>query len=386
MIWENSVTDAKSALEWVPQIWCRQRPGLLKLSEGRTFCLFGGRSYGVVHCGEWRCSSRVVECAAMSRPRVLIDGHAGTTGLRIRSWLTERDDLELWTLDDASRKSTTARRQAIAESDVSLLCLPDDAAAEAAGWAKESGSRVIDASSNHRIADGWVYGLPELEPEQRAAIRGAQYVTNPGCYPSAFILLLRPLLDANLLAPDAPVSCHALSGYSGGGRSLIERWESNKGLKQQVYEAPYAAERVHKHVPEMQHYTGLLHAPQFLPAVGAFSNGMRVQVPIHAALMAPGVTGKTIWDALSDRYRSETFVHVEPFTGFEPLDEWALDPTGMNGTNNMSLHVVPNPAGHVLLVGLLDNLGKGASGVAIQSLNLMLGLGEGAGLPHGKRA
>jgi N-acetyl-gamma-glutamyl-phosphate reductase len=328
----------------------------------------------------------MVECAAMSRPRVLIDGHAGTTGLRIRSWLTERDDLDLFTLDEVSRKSTVARRQAIAESDIALLCLPDDAAAEAAGWAKESGSRVIDASSNHRVADGWVYGLPELESEQRAAIRGAQYVTNPGCYPSAFILLMRPLLDAGLLAPDAPISCHALSGYSGGGRALIERWESNNGLKQHLYEAPYAAERVHKHVPEMQRYAGLLQAPQFLPAVGPFSNGMRVQIPIHAALMAPGVTGKTIWETLSDRYRSEVFVKVEPFTAFAPLDEWALDPTVLNGTNNMSLHVVANPAGHALLVGLLDNLGKGASGVAIQSLNLMLGLGEGTGLPHEKQA
>ena len=153
----------------------------------------------------------MVECAAMSRPRVLIDGHAGTTGLRIRSWLTERDDLDLFTLDEVSRKSTVARRQAIAESDIALLCLPDDAATEAAGWAKESGSRVIDASSSHRVADGWVYGLPELVSEQRAAIRGAQYVTNPGCYPSAFILLMRPLHDAGLLAPDAPISCHLFS-------------------------------------------------------------------------------------------------------------------------------------------------------------------------------
>lgn len=326
----------------------------------------------------------MVECAAMSKPKVFIDGHAGTTGLRIRSWLGKRSDLRLLTLDEVSRKSSEARRQAITESDVALLCLPDDAAAKAAGWARESGSRVIDASSNHRVTEGWVYGLPELAPDQRSRISKAQNVSNPGCYPSAFILLVRPLIDAGLLATDLSLSCHALSGYSGGGRSLIERWESKEtGLLQHLYEAPYALERIHKHVPEMQRYAGLSEAPQFLPAVGPFPNGMRVQIPIHAAHLDSDVSGKDIWEALFERYEHEPFVTVSSFSGFKPGDEWTLDPTGLNGTNNLTLHVLPNPAGHVLLVGLLDNLGKGASGVAIQTLNIMLGLDERIGLPQG---
>jgi N-acetyl-gamma-glutamyl-phosphate reductase len=319
----------------------------------------------------------------MAKPRLFVDGHVGTTGLRIRDWLADRDDLEVWTLDEAERKSGLARRKAIAEADLSILCLPDDAAREAAAWAAESGSRVLDASSSHRVAEGWVYGLPELAPGQRDAIRGAQRVSNPGCYPSGFLLLVRPLVDAGLLPVDAPLSVHALSGYSGGGKSLIERWESPAtGLLGHVFEAPYALERVHKHVPEMQRHAGLVRAPHFVPAVGPFACGMRVQVPIHAGLLAPGATGEAAWQALAERYRGEPFVEVARFAGSEPVDEWTLDPTAMNDTNRIRLHVFPNAAGHLLLVALLDNLGKGAAGAAIQALNLMLDLGEQTGLPR----
>jgi N-acetyl-gamma-glutamyl-phosphate reductase len=319
----------------------------------------------------------------MSNPRLFIDGHAGTTGLRIRQWLAGRDDIELWTLAEGERKSEAARRKAIAESSLSILCLPDDAAREAAGWAAESGSRVLDASSSHRVAEGWVYGLPELAPGQRDAIRNADRVTNPGCYPSGFVLLVRPLIDAGLLPAEAPLSIHALSGYSGGGKSLIERWESPEtGLSSLAYEAPYALDRIHKHIPEMHHYTGLTHAPQFVPAVGPFACGMRVEVPIHASLLADGANGELVREALTRRYEGEPFVEVAPDPGSSPVDERTLDPTALNDTNRVRLHVFPNAAGHVLLVALLDNLGKGASGVAIQSLNLMLGLGEETGLPR----
>ncbi|HPG28831.1 MAG: N-acetyl-gamma-glutamyl-phosphate reductase [Spirochaetaceae bacterium] len=319
----------------------------------------------------------------MSRPRIFIDGHAGTTGLRIREWLASRDDLAIWTLDEHERKSEAARRKALAEADLTVLCLPDEAAVEAASWAAECDARLIDASSAHRVAEGWVYGLPELAPSQRDAIRNARFVSNPGCYPTAFVTLVRPLVDAGLLRADAALSIHALSGYTGGGKSLIERWEDPQaGRVGLPYEAPYALERVHKHVPEMHRYSGLAEAPFFVPAVGPFACGMRVEVAIPRALLAPGATGEAVWQALADRYRGEPFVEVAAFRGLEPVDDFLLDPTALNGTNRLRLHALPNAAGHVLLVGLLDNLGKGASGAAIQSLNLMLGLDETTGLPR----
>ena len=324
--------------------------------------------------------------AAMSRPRIFIDGHVGTTGLRIRDWLADRKDLELWTLDESERKSDPARKKAIAEADLTVLCLPDEATKAAASWAAESGARLIDASSSHRVADGWVYGLPELTNAQRDSIRQAKFVTNPGCYASAFIALVRPLVDAGLIPTDAALGIHGLSGYSGGGKTLIERWESpDEGRVGLPFEAPYALERIHKHIPEMQQYTGLSQAPQFIPAVGPFRCGMRVEVPIHQSLLAGGtdseIMGESVWQTLHDRYQDETFVGVAPFIGLDPVDDFALDPTRLNDTNRIELHVLPNAAGHLLLVALLDNLGKGASGCAIQCLNLMLGLGEATGLP-----
>lgn len=323
--------------------------------------------------------------ASSSPPRIFIDGHAGTTGLRIRQWLEDRakpgGDLVLVTLPDADRKSEAARRAAIADADLTVLCLPDEAALEAATWASESGSRILDASSAHRVSDGWAYGLAELTADQRTAIQSARQVTNPGCYPTAFLLLVRPLVDAGLLPAAAPLQIHALSGYSGGGKAMIQKWEDPaSGLVGLPFEAPYATDKVHKHIPEMHHYSGLDHAPQFVPAVGPFVTGMRVEVPIHSATLG-GAPGEQIWEALSERYAEERFVEVAPFPGFAPLAEQDLDPSAMNETNGIQLHVRPHPSGHVLLAGLLDNLGKGAAGAAIQNLNLMLGLGEGTGLP-----
>ena len=314
------------------------------------------------------------------RPKVHIDGHVGTTGLRIRDWLRGRGDLEVLDLPETSRKDPAARRERVDEADVAVLCLPDDAAREAAAWAAASGTRVVDASTAHRVAEGWTYGLPELDPGRRALIGGAPRVSNPGCYPSGFVLLVRPLVDAGLLPPDAALSVHALSGYSGGGRALIERWESpGNGLAGLPFEAPYALDRVHKHIPEMTRYAGLVRDPQFLPAVGPFRCGMRVQVPLPAAV--PAGDGARVHEVLADRYAGEPFVRVAARPG-PPADERTLDPRACNDTNRIDLHVFPHPSGHVLLAAILDNLGKGASGVAIQNLNLMLGLGEGAGLPR----
>ena len=315
-------------------------------------------------------------------PKVFIDGHTGTTGLRIHQWMAAREDVELLTLPQDLRRNPEERRGQILESDVAILCLPDEAAVEVAEWVQESDTRLIDASTAHRVAAGWAYGLPELESGQRSAIGQAKYVSNPGCYPTGFILLVRPLIDAGLLAPDAPVSINALSGYSGGGNTLIEKWENpDSGLSGLPYEAPYALYQRHKHVPEMMRYGGVSAEPQFVPAVGPFRCGMRVQVPIHASLLAPGTTGETVWETLYERYLGEPFVQVAPRPEPGTLDERSFDPEACNGSNRIQLHVAAHPSGHILLVALLDNLGKGACGAAIQNLNLMLAFPEGAGLP-----
>ncbi len=318
---------------------------------------------------------------AMSPQRVFIDGHVGTTGLRIRDWLTARQDLELLTPSDEARKDPVARREMIQASDIAVLCLPDEAAIEAAQWAEDGPVRVLDASTAHRVAKDWTYGLPELTPEQRDAIRASKRVTNPGCYPSAFLLCLRPLLDAGLLSAETPVSLHALSGYTGGGRPLIEKWEAaQNGLLSLPFEAPYALDSVHKHIPEMHTYSGLTTAPQFIPAVGPFACGMRVEIPIHAHWLAGEVSGSRVAEALADRYAGEPFVRVHPLQPRGSFHDRSFDPQACNDTNRIEIHPVSSPSGHVLLIAILDNLGKGAAGVAIQNLNLMLGCDEESGL------
>jgi N-acetyl-gamma-glutamyl-phosphate reductase len=313
---------------------------------------------------------------------VFIDGHAGTTGLRIREWFADRTDLELLSPGEASRKDPQARRELLNRADLVVLCLPDETAREAVTWVENPATKIVDASSAHRVAEGWTYGLPEATPEQRNRIAASRRVSNAGCYPVSVILGLRPLLDAGLLSRDAPITVHALSGYSGGGRSKIERWEDpSLGLSTLPYEAPYALAQVHKHVAEMTRYSGLEREPQFIPAVGPFKVGMRVEIPLHADLLPEGTSAKTIWEALQRRYAEEPFVCVAPLREDPGEDERDLDPRVLNGTNRVELQVVPNPLGHVLLVGRLDNLGKGAAGTAIQNLNLMLGRPETEGLP-----
>jgi N-acetyl-gamma-glutamyl-phosphate reductase len=315
------------------------------------------------------------------RPTVFIDGHVGTTGLRIRDWLAPRTDLELVVLPEAQRKDDAARRDATVRADVTILCLPDAAARTLADSLGADEGRLIDASTAHRVAQGWVFGLPELQPPQRDQIRHARRVANPGCYSTAFILLMRPLVDAGVVAPTVPLPIHALSGYSGGGKEMIARWEDSAGgLVGLPYEAPYALERVHKHVPEMVRYAGLEREPYFVPAVGPFRTGMRVEVPLHASVLAAGMTARKAWEALYDRYRGEHFVRVLPYP--EPLvtTDHSFDPRQCNETNRIDLHVLPHPSGHALLVAILDNLGKGAAGAAIQNMNLMLGIDETSGL------
>lgn len=314
-------------------------------------------------------------------PKVYIDGHAGTTGLRIRDLTSNRTDIECITLPNELRKDSEARRARILESDVSILCLPDAAAFEVESWTEDSDTRLIDASTAHRISDSWVYGLPELNTKQRKSIMKAKNVSNPGCYPSAFILLTRPLIDAGILNENAPLTIHALSGYSGGGRSLIEKWEDlNVGLESLPYQAPYSLDKQHKHVPEMMKYAKISSEPHFIPAVGPFRCGMRIEVPIHTNLLDKNITGEIIWEILDKAYLGQTFVKIAPLMEIGGVDEWSFDPQSCNHTNLIKLHVVPHPSGHVLLIALLDNLGKGASGAAVQNLNLMLGFSENTGL------
>jgi N-acetyl-gamma-glutamyl-phosphate reductase len=312
---------------------------------------------------------------------VFIDGQAGTIGLRIRELLSGRADLELLEIDQARRKDAGARAELLNGADVSILCLPDDAAREAVALITNPNSRVIDGSTAHRRTPGWVFGLPELEPGQRAAIAGAKRVANPGCYPTCVLLLVRPLIDVGLLPADAPLTIHALSGYSGGGKSMIERWEDpSTQLLSLPYPALYSLDRQHKHVPEMMHHGRLTAEPLFMPSVGPFRCGMRVEIPLHAAWLPARSSAASMCEALEARYRGERFIDVQLLD--ESLDrrERVLDPTAFTNSNRVGLRVLPHPSGHVVLVAMLDNLGKGASGAAVQSLNLMLGLREDAGL------
>jgi N-acetyl-gamma-glutamyl-phosphate reductase len=313
------------------------------------------------------------------QPSVFIDGHVGTTGLRIRELLGGRTDIRLLTIPEDRRKDAEARRELLNAADLVVLCLPDDAAREAIGLITNERTRVIDASSAHRVAQGWTYGLPEMNPEQRTRVAQATRVSNPGCYPTPVILAMRPLIEAGVVSAGLALTVHAISGYTGGGRTLIERWENPAlGLGSLPYPAPYALDRVHKHVPEMTRHSLLSHEPLFIPSVAPFRCGMRVVVPLHRGMLAG--PPRKVWEVLSARYAGEPFVRIGEFREAVVRDEHSLDPRALNDTNVVELQVIPSPLGHVTIIGRLDNLGKGAAGAAVQNLNLMLGLPETAGL------
>ena len=246
-----------------------------------------------------------------SLPRVYIDGQSGPVGLRIRSMLAARLDLQLLEIDKDQRRDAEARKKCLCEADVAVLCLPDDAAREAVALAEHASTRFLDGSTAHRVAEGWVYGLPELQPSQREAIARARYVANPGCWPTGIILLLRPLIEAGLLGPGVPLSIHGVSGYTGGGKDMVARWEDATGpLPTLPFSAPYAMGKRHKHIPEMTMYSGLSQAPAFCPSVGAFACGMRVQIPIHHALLPKNANSSTLLQALQERYAQEPAIMV----------------------------------------------------------------------------
>ncbi len=313
-------------------------------------------------------------------PKVFIDGEAGTTGLEIRERLAGRRDLQVVSIDPARRKDVEVRRALLNGVDAVILCLPDDAAREAASLVESNSVKVIDASTAHRVAPGWEYGFPEMSAGQRGALAASHRISNPGCWPTGFIALVRPLVDAGLVPADWPLTVHGVSGYSGGGKAMIAEFEDS-GADNHT-DAPYRIYGMtlqHKHIPEMQAYAGLKHRPLFTPAVGRYLKGMLVEVPLPLAAMPGAPTLSQVRDCLAAAYADEPFVAVA--SAAESASVATLDPEGLNGSNRMRLFVFGDEAaGQARLVALLDNLGKGASGAAVQNLNIALGLAETAGL------
>jgi N-acetyl-gamma-glutamyl-phosphate reductase len=311
--------------------------------------------------------------------RVFIDGEAGTTGLHIADRLHRRADLTLLRIDEAQRKDTHARAHLLHQADVAILCLPDDAAREAVAMAGPE-CRILDASTAHRVAPDWVYGLPELEPGMRQRIAAARLVSNPGCYPQGFVLMTRPLIEVGVLPRDLPLRIHAVSGYSGGGRPLIDTYRGfDADSRERLNTRAYALGLTHKHVPEMHHYSGTAVAPLFAPLVGNYYQGMLVHVPLFTSELSGSPTLEDVHGILARRYVDEPFVKVLPVGAAGELEAGFLDATACNGTNRIELMVFGN-AGQLLLVARCDNLGKGASGAAVQNLNLMIGADERIGL------
>jgi N-acetyl-gamma-glutamyl-phosphate reductase len=304
--------------------------------------------------------------------RLFIDGAAGTTGLEIRERLQGRDEFELLVLDDAQRKDEAARRDALHAADIAILCLPDDAAKEAVKLAEGSGTRIIDASSAHRVAEGWTYGFPELIG--RDTIANAQFVSNPGCYPTGFLALIAPLVRADILSATMPMICYGMSGYSGGGKALIERFEAPDAPAFRTY----SLGNEHKHIREMAFHAGLAGPPVFAPAVVPAFRGMIIDLPLTVHDTASGYGHERTRLALADFYRDTSVISVAAGT---PQDCELLLERNAAGWDSMELFVIGDPGSHDMrLIARLDNLGKGASGAAIQNLNIMCGLPETTGL------
>lgn len=305
----------------------------------------------------------------MSKPTIFIDGEHGTTGLLIRDLLRERADIEVISIAPDKRKDSAERMRLLNSVDLAILCLPDDAARESVTMIENPDVRVVDASTAHRVLPDWTFGFPEMNTGQEQRIIQSRRVSNPGCWSTCFIALVRPLIDAGLLPATHPLTVWGVSGYSGGGRQMVEDFESGENLST-VF--TYSLKLQHKHLPEMQKYTGLLHPPLFTPAVGAYRQGMLVHVPLNLWSLPKSVTGQQIFDCLTAHYAGKQHVNVAMFGGEPPAE---LNPEALNGTNQMELFVFENAKNQqAVLIARLDNLGKGAGRAALQNVGLMLGL------------
>jgi len=310
--------------------------------------------------------------------KVFVDGQEGTTGLQINEYLSRRPDVELLRIAADKRKDTGERARLLNAADVAFLCLPDAAAREAAALVTNPMTCIIDASTAHRTLPGWVYGLPELLPGQRELIRAGKRIANPGCHASAFVLLVRPLVDAGVLPPDYPISGFSLTGYSGGGKKMIEQYRAGGDAR---LEAPrqYGLGLAHKHLPEMKTHGGLQRVPIFAPVVGNFYKGLAVSIGLRTDHLAAGADAETVHRALAAHYAGERFVQVMPLNDPQALEAAYFDVQACNDTNRVDLFVFARDD-QVMLVSRMDNLGKGASGAAVQSMNIHLGVDEATGL------
>lgn len=306
--------------------------------------------------------------------RIFIDGAVGTTGLQIQSRLEGRSDIELVSLPESLRKDADARADLLNSVDVAILCLPDAAAIEAVAMISNPDVKVIDASTAHRVADGWAYGFPEMNAAQRGVIAAAKRVSNPGCYAVASISVLLPLVSAGLVPASHAVTINAVSGYTGGGKPLIAEFEGGADVDTPFF--VYGLGLNHKHIPEIQAHGDLAQRPLFVPSVGHFAQGMIVQIPLPLWSLPGTPSAADIHAALTQHYAGQRFVSVAPMTS----DAVRLEPETLNGTNELRLHVFANDDGQAVVMALLDNLGKGASGSCVQNLNIMLGLDEDTGL------
>lgn len=309
---------------------------------------------------------------------VFVDGQEGTTGLRIHEYLAQRQDVEVLRIDADKRKDVAERARLLNAADVAFLCLPDAASREAAAMISNPNTCLIDASTAHRTVPGWTFGLPELCKGQRGAIRAAKRIANPGCHASAFILALRPLVDAGLLSADALVSATSITGYSGGGKSMIAQYEAGGDARLHA-PRPYALGLAHKHLPEMMAHTGLRHAPVFQPIVGNFYKGLAVSVPLHLSQLRASSTPAQVREALAAHYEGERFIRVMPLRDPATLEEGFFDVQACNDTNRVDIFVFGSET-QMLVMARLDNLGKGASGAAVQAMNVHLGVEESLGL------
>ena len=311
--------------------------------------------------------------------KVFVDGQEGTTGLRIHEYLAARSDIEVLKIDADKRKDPAERSRLLNAADVAFLCLPDVASREAAFMVNNTNTCLIDASTAHRTAPGWAFGLPELARGQRGAIQASKRISNPGCHASAFILAVRPLVDAGLLPADAAVSATSITGYSGGGKSMIAEYEQQPLPAHLRAPRPYGLGLKHKHLPEMMAHTGLARPPVFMPVVSSFYKGLAVSVPLDLSQLKAGTTPEQVQAALAAHYAGERFISVKPLRDAATLETGFFDVQACNDTNRVDLFVFASDT-QVLLLSRLDNLGKGASGAAVQSMNVHLGLEESLGL------